>query len=48
LYLFLQRLPKELRIVLGDAEDNEDVRAMAAKGDKLWYLHNHQQHGIMA
>jgi len=48
LFLFMQRLPKELRIVLGEVDDHEDVRAMAAKADKLWSLHNHQQHGVVA
>ena len=48
LFLFMQRLPKELRFVLGEVDDHEDIRAMAAKADKLWSLHNHQQHGVMA
>jgi hypothetical protein len=48
LFLFMQRLPKELRIVLGEVDDHEDIRAMAAKADKLWSLHNHQQHGVVA
>jgi hypothetical protein len=46
-FLFLQRLPKELRIVLGDVEDHEDVRAMANKMDNLWCLQNYQQHGLV-
>jgi hypothetical protein len=46
LFLFLQCLPKELSL-LGDVDDNEDVRGMATKADKLWSLHNHQQHGLV-
>jgi hypothetical protein len=38
-FLFLQRIPKELRIILGDMDDQEDVRAIATKADKLWSLH---------
>jgi hypothetical protein len=41
LFLFLQCLPKELWIVLGD------VQATATQADKLWSLHNHQQHGFV-
>jgi hypothetical protein len=48
LFLFMQRLPKELRIVLGEMDDHEDVRAMAVEADKLWSLHNNQQHGVVA
>ncbi len=48
LFLFLQQLPKELRLILGDVEDLEDVRAMATKADKFWSLHNHQQHGLVS
>jgi hypothetical protein len=48
LFLFMQQLPKELRIVLGEVDDHEDIRAMDAKADKLWSLHNHQQHGVVA
>ncbi len=48
LLLFLQYLPKELQIVLGDVEDHEDVGAMANKADKLWLLHSHHQHGLVA
>jgi hypothetical protein len=47
-FLFMQRLPKELRIVLVEVDDHEDIRAMAAKADKLWSLHNHQQHKVGA
>jgi hypothetical protein len=48
LFLFMQRLPKELRIVLGEVDDHQDVQAIAIKADKLWYPHNHQQHGVVA
>ena len=41
LFLFLQCLPKEVWIVLGD------VQATATQADKLWSLHNHQQHGFV-
>jgi hypothetical protein len=47
LFLFLQRLPKELRIMLGDDPDH-DARALAAKADKLWAYHSHQQPGSVA
>jgi hypothetical protein len=47
LFLFLQRLPKELRIMLGE-DDHLDLRATAAKADKLWAVHGHQQHGTVA
>lgn len=45
-FLFLQRLPKELRIQLGNDEVLE-LRTLAAKADKLWALHAHQQHGTI-
>jgi hypothetical protein len=35
LFLFLQQLPEEFRIILGDMEDLEDVLAIATKADKL-------------
>jgi hypothetical protein len=40
LFLFMQGLPKELRIVLGEVEveDHQEVLAMAIKADKLWSL----------
>ena len=47
LFLFLQRLPKELRIMLAD-DNEEDLRTVALRADKLWSLHNHQQHGYVA
>jgi hypothetical protein len=45
-FLFLQRLPKELRIMLGE-DDHLDLRATAAKADKLWAVHAHQQLGTV-
>jgi hypothetical protein len=48
LFLFMQRLPKELRVILGKVDDHEDVRAMANKADKLWSLHNYQHQGLVA
>jgi hypothetical protein len=47
LFLFLQRLPKELRIMLGD-DPGHDARALAAKADKLWAYHSHQQPNSVA
>jgi hypothetical protein len=47
LFLFLQRLPKELRIMLGD-DPGHDARALAAKADKLWAYHSHQQPNAVA
>jgi hypothetical protein len=47
LFLLMQCLPKELRIVLGEVDDHKDVRAMAVKAEKLWSLHNHQQHYLV-
>ena len=48
LFMFMQRLPKELRIVLGDQDEAVELRSLALKADKLWSLHNHQQHGMVA
>jgi hypothetical protein len=44
LFLFLQHLPKKLRIMLGD-DLGHNARALAAKADKLWAYHSHQQPG---
>jgi hypothetical protein len=46
IFLFLQRLPRELRVLLGD-EALEEPRDLADKADKLWALHSHQ-HGVVA
>ncbi len=35
LFLFMQQLPKELRIVLGELDDHKDIPAMATKVNKL-------------
>jgi hypothetical protein len=46
-FLFLQRLPSDFRVMLG--EDNyEDLQAVAVQADKLWAIHAHQQHGTIA
>jgi site-specific DNA-cytosine methylase len=37
-HLFLERLPAELRITLGE-DDHQNVRALAKKADSLWSLH---------
>ncbi len=47
LFLFLQRLPSFLRIMLGE-DGYEDIRAVALKADKLWAIHAHFQHGTVA
>jgi hypothetical protein len=46
IFLFLQRLPRELRVLLGD-KALEEPRDLADKADKLWALHSHQ-HGVVA
>ena len=48
IYLYLERLPRELRIVLGDLDDNQDLRALAVRADRLWSLHNHKQPSLLA
>jgi hypothetical protein len=46
-FLFLQQLPRELRIML--VEDYvDDLLAISLKADKLWSIHNHQQHDVVA
>ncbi len=37
-HLFLERLPAELQITLGE-DDHQNVRALAKKADSLWSLH---------
>jgi hypothetical protein len=37
-HLFLERLPAELRITLGE-DDHQNVQALAKKADALWFLH---------
>jgi hypothetical protein len=46
-YLFLQRLPQTLRMLLGEQECG-DIRALAALADKLWTSHKPQPHEVMA
>jgi hypothetical protein len=46
IFLFLQRLPRELRVLLGD-ELLEEPRELAELADKKWALHSHQ-HGMIA
>jgi hypothetical protein len=46
-FLFLHRLPQELRIMLGE-DDHQDVHVLAAKADRLWALHGHRMHGEVA
>ncbi len=36
-----------LRIMLGE-DDVDDLLAISLKADKLWSIHNHQQHGVVA
>ncbi len=38
MHLFLERLPAELCITLGE-DDHQNVRALAKKADALWSLH---------
>ena len=46
-FLFLHRLPQELRIMLGE-DDHQEVHQLAAKADKLWAIHGHRLHGTVA
>ena len=46
-FLFLQRLPRELRIMLAD-DDHKDLRKLAEKADRLWALHARQSHDMIA
>jgi hypothetical protein len=40
-YLFMQRLPREIRILLTD-DDTTNMRALAAKADRLLVMHSPQ------
>jgi predicted secreted Zn-dependent protease len=40
-YLFLQRLPKEVRVLLA-RDDCKEMQALAEKADGLMALHSHQ------
>jgi hypothetical protein len=42
LFLFLQRLPAKLCVLLRD-DENADPRDLATKGDRLWAMHAHRQ-----
>ena len=46
-FLFLHRLPQELRIMLGE-DDHQEVHVMARKADRLWAIHGHRLHGSAA
>jgi hypothetical protein len=46
-YLFLQRLPREIRVLLAD-EDPANMRAVADKADKLMVMHSLQAHDMAA
>jgi hypothetical protein len=46
-YFFLQRLPREIRVLLAE-EDPSNMRAIADKADKLVALHNPQGHDMVA
>lgn len=45
--LFLQRLPRELRVLLA-SEDHEDLRLLAAKADQLLAFSSRQAHEVVA
>lgn len=45
--LFLQRLPRELRLLLG-TEDHKDIRVLAARADQLIAYNRHQDHDRVA
>jgi hypothetical protein len=44
LFLFLQRLPAKLCVLLGD-DENADPRDLATKADRLWAMHAHRRGG---
>jgi len=45
--LFLQRLPRELRVVLAH-DDHTNLRQLAAKADQLQAFHKQQAHDVAA
>jgi hypothetical protein len=47
LFLFLQQLPRELRVMLAEENINKP-RDLAAKADCHWAMLNHQTHGLVA
>ena len=44
---FLQRIPQELRIMLGE-DNHEEIHQLAVKADRLWAIHGHRLHGSVA
>jgi hypothetical protein len=46
-YFFLQRLPREIRVLLSE-ESPADIRRVAEKADRLMVLHCPQQHDTVA
>lgn len=51
LFMFLQRLPRDLRVLLGDYEEDGEVdaRQLATKADRLWAtVYTQQQHGTVS
>ena len=46
-YLYPQRLPRELRIMLAE-DDHADLRKTAEKADTLWAIHAKQSHDVVA
>ncbi len=38
-YIFLQRLPREIRVLLANV-DHKDPKALATRADELWALHD--------
>jgi hypothetical protein len=43
---YLPCLPRELLIIVSE-DDVDDMCAIGLKADKLWSIHNHQQHGVV-
>ena len=46
-YLFLQHLPRELRIIAAE-DDHTDLRRTAEKANTLWAIHTKQSHDVVA
>ncbi len=46
-FFFLQRLPAWLRIQL-EGDDQDDIRRLATKADRLFALHGHKHSGAVA
>ncbi len=47
LFMFMQRLPKDLRLMMGNVEAG-DPRTVAAKADRLWACHARQMDSTVA